>query len=118
MGLRERKNPLYDTMPRSKARYPHLPNVRTITRERGNDFHGWAIHTDGSTRLADGETLAGWSAVARSPHGRIKIMFGPVITREAHLAFAGARVHSNNTGEMTAMVEAPVLSWTPRPGCP
>ena len=33
-------------------------------------------------------------------------MFGPVITTEAHLAFAGARVHSNNTTEMSAMVEA------------
>ena len=64
-------------------------------------------HTDGGTRLADGETLAGWGAVARSPHGRIVFMFGPVITTEAHLAaFAGARVHSNITAEMTAMVEA------------
>ena len=33
-------------------------------------------------------------------------MFGPVITTEAHLAFSGARTHSNNTVEMTAMVEA------------
>ena len=28
------------------ARYPHLPNVRTTTRERGTDFQGWAIYTD------------------------------------------------------------------------
>ena len=33
-------------------------------------------------------------------------MFGPVITTEAHLAFAGARTHSNNTAEISAMVEA------------
>ena len=33
-------------------------------------------------------------------------MFGPVITTEAHLAFPSARTHSNNTAEMTAMVEA------------
>ena len=33
-------------------------------------------------------------------------MFGPVITAEAHLAFSGARTHSNNTTEMTAMIEA------------
>ena len=33
-------------------------------------------------------------------------MFGPVITIEAHLAFSGARTHSNNTAGMTAMVEA------------
>ena len=31
-------------------------------------------------------------------------MFGPIVT-EAHLAFSGARTHSNNTAEMTAMVE-------------
>ena len=30
----------------------------------------------------------------------------PVITNEAHLAFSGARTHSNNTAEMTAMIEA------------
>ena len=33
-------------------------------------------------------------------------MFGPVVTTEAHLAFSGARTHSNNTAEMTAMIEA------------
>ena len=33
-------------------------------------------------------------------------MFGLVITTEAHLAFSGARNHSNNTAEMTAMIEA------------
>ena len=29
------------------------------TRERGNDFRGWSIYTDGGTRFADGETLVG-----------------------------------------------------------
>ena len=33
-------------------------------------------------------------------------MFGPVVSTEAHLAFSGARTHSNNTAEMTAMIEA------------
>ena len=33
-------------------------------------------------------------------------MFGPVVTTRAHLAFSGARTHSNNTAEMTAMIEA------------
>ena len=33
-------------------------------------------------------------------------MFGPVVTTEAHLAFSDARTHSNNTAEMTAMIEA------------
>ena len=79
---------------------------RRETRERGNGFQGCAVHTDGGTRFADGETLAGWGAVARSLHGRMDIMFGPVTTTEAHLAFSGARTRSNNTAEMTAMIEA------------
>ena len=33
-------------------------------------------------------------------------MFGLVMTTEAHLAFSGARTHSNNTAEMNAMIEA------------
>ena len=33
-------------------------------------------------------------------------MFGPVTTTNGHLAFSGARTHSYNTGEMTAMIEA------------
>ena len=40
--------------PRLNFRLQHLPNVRTTTRERGNDFQGWAICTDGGTRVVDG----------------------------------------------------------------
>ena len=90
-------------LPSAKAKYQNLSNGRTATRERGNDFQGWAIYTDGGTRIADGETLAGWRAVARSRHGRIDVMFRPVITTEARLAFAGARTHSNSTAEMSAI---------------
>ena len=74
-------------LPKPKARYPHLSNARSTTREGGNDFQGWAIYTDGCTRVVNGDTLAGWGVIARSPHGRIDIMFGPVVTTEAHLAF-------------------------------
>ena len=93
-------------LPKPKSRYPHLPNDRSITRELGNDFHGWAIYTDGGTRVVDGEIFAGWGVISRSPRGRIFILFGPVITTKAHLAFSGARIHSNNTAQMTAMFEA------------
>ena len=93
-------------LPKLKARYRYLPNDRSTTRARGNDFRGWAVYTDGGTRVVDGETLAGWSVISRSSHGRVVIMFGPVITTEAHLALSGARTHSNNTAEMTAMIEA------------
>ena len=33
-------------------------------------------------------------------------MFGPVVTTKALLPFSGAITHSNNTAEMTAMIEA------------
>ena len=92
-------------LPKPKSRYPCLANARSITRKRGNDYRGWANDTDGGTRVVDGETLAGWGGISRSPHGRIDVMFGPVVTTEAHLAFFGARTHSNNTAEMTAMIE-------------
>ena len=78
----------------SKARHPHLPNAPTTTRDKGNNFQRWAIYTDGCTRLVDGEISAGWSAIARSHHGSIDVMFGPGITTEAGLAHEGARVHS------------------------
>ena len=93
-------------LPKPNARHPYLPNALSTTRERGNDFRGWAIYTDGCTRVENGETFAGWSVIARSFRGRIGVMFGPVITTEAHLASSGARTHSNNTAEMTAVIEA------------
>ena len=64
------------------------------------------MFSDGGNRVVDSETLAGWSVISRSLRGRIYVMFGPVITTEAHLAFSGARRHSKNTAEMTAMIEA------------
>ena len=41
-------------LPMLKARYPYLLNARCITRERGNDYRGWAIYTDGGARVVDG----------------------------------------------------------------
>ena len=87
-------------LPRAEAQRSHT------TCERGNDFQGWAIYTDGCARLVNGETFAEWGAMARSLHARIDITFGPVITTRAHLAFSGARTPSNNTAEMTAMIQA------------
>ena len=70
-----------------KARYPYLPGARSITRERGNDYRGCAVYTDGGTRVVDGATLAGWGVISRSPHGRIDVMFGPVITARGSSRF-------------------------------
>ena len=122
-------NPLYDghhscLRPRSSGNlsrsthawdpastFPPAPAQGQI--HRGTDFRGWAICADGGTRIVNVETLAGWGVISRSPLGRIHIMFGPVTT-EAHLAVSGAKTHSNNTAEMTAMVEA--LSFLGPPG--
>ena len=53
-----------------------------------------------------GETLAGCRVIARSPRGTIDVLSGPVITTEAHPVFSRARAQTNNTAEMTAMIEA------------
>ena len=34
------------------------------------------------------------------------VMFGPVVTTEAHLAYAGARIHTNSTAELSSIIEA------------
>ena len=80
-------------LPKLKGRNPNLPNARSTTRTRGTGFRGWSIYTDGGTRVENGETFAGWCVIARSLHGRIHIMFDPVVITEAHLAFSGARTH-------------------------
>ena len=85
---------------------PDIYINRSISRELGNDYHGWAVYTDGGIRVVDGEILAEWGVISRSPRGRIFVLFGPVVTNEAHLPFSGAKIHSNNAAEMTAMIEA------------
>ena len=45
-------------LPKPKSRYPYLPNDLSITRERGDDFRGWAI-IQMDVLVVDGETLAG-----------------------------------------------------------
>ena len=62
------------------------------------------MFTDGGAHSVDGETTAGWGAVARSPDGRLYVVFGPVVTPEAHLAYA---LHTNNTAELSSVIKAP-----------
>ena len=50
-------------LPKLTARYQYLPKACSTTRARGNDFQGWAVYTDGGTRIVAGETLAGWSVI-------------------------------------------------------
>ena len=93
-------------LPKPKARYPHLLNVRITKRERGNDYRGWAIYTDGGTRVVNGETLAGWSVIYRSFHGRIDVtslMKFLEPTRKPKV------IHTNNSWKCGKVCE--VLSW-------
>ena len=83
-----------------------VSNARSTTSEKGNDFRGWAIYTGGGTRVVNGETLAWWSVISRFLRGRIDVMYGLFVTTEAHLLFSDVRAHSNNTAELTAMIEA------------
>ena len=71
-----------------------------VVVERDKYGFSYKPSSDGGTRVVGGETLAGWCVISRSPRGRISVT-------EAHLAFSGARIHSNKTTEMTAlMIEA------------
>ena len=65
-----------------------------------------------------GETFDEWRVIARSPRGTIDVMFAPVITVETHPALSEAKAPSNNTAEMTAMLESPARSWPSWLGCP
>ena len=73
--------------PKLKSRYPNLPNDLYIISERGNEYHGWTIYTNGGTRVVDGETLAGWGVISRYPRGRIFVLFGPVILHRGSSRF-------------------------------
>ena len=48
----------------------------------------------------------GYAGAAVPRLQKLMCMFGPFVTTEAHLVFSGARKHSNNTAEMTSMIEA------------
>ena len=43
-------------------------------------------------------------SIARSPLGVCHVVCGPVITAEAHVAFAGASQHTDNTAELSGMM--------------
>ena len=95
----------------SACRLPR-PGTQTsptsATRNEGDGYKGRAVFTDGGTHTIDGETTAGWGAVARSPNGRQDI------TTDADLAHAGARLQTNNTAELSSIFEA--LSFLGLPG--
>ena len=66
------------------------------------------IYTDGSgTRgKATANTAAGWGWTYQDLDGEWVSASGPVITTRDHTSYLGAGVGSNNTGELTAIIEA------------
>ena len=107
--------------PKLEARYPDLPNARSITRERGNDYRGWALlYRWWVLALLMVKPLLVGGVISRSLRGRIFVLFGPVITNEAHLAFSGAQntlqQHSRNDCHDGSIV-FPWSSWPSGPGC-
>ena len=98
---------------------PSTRTFQTIQPPRGkdgNDFLGCAVLLMGElTSLMVKQQLVGAPSPSQPMESDevihikinkyIYIMFGPVITTEAHLAYAGARLHTNNT-ELSSIIEA------------
>ena len=70
------------------------------------------IFTDGSGSRGrcTKHTPAGWGWCSQNNDGEWIEAFGPVITDPDHMHFRGAQVGSNNTGELTAILEAILYS--------
>ena len=79
--------------------------IRTTTHQSGSAYKGWAVFTDGGTHTDDGETTAVWGPIARSLPGVCYVIFGPVITAEVHVAYARASQHTNDTAEISGIIE-------------
>ena len=69
------------------------------------------VFTDGSGSKGKctSKTPAGWAWASPQPTGWLTAA-GPVITDPYHTAYLGAMVGSNNTGEISAIIEALLYS--------
>ena len=83
-----------------RARYLHLPNIRSLTREMGRNFRGWALYVDGRNLCWMGRHCK------ISHESRSKSYLVPLSLTPLTLPFPEAGATSNNTAEMTAMIEA------------
>ena len=95
--LKEQYNETLASLLEISSEDPTLPDhTATIT-----------VYTDGSGSKgrAAAHTRAGWGWTAKQREGWLDAC-GPVITSRDHNAYIGASVGSNNTGELSAIVEA------------
>ena len=69
----------------------------------------WVAYTDGSEDLGKAgwayAVLIGGDAIGDEGASRASEGYGPVVTSAAHPAYLGARKHTNNTAELTALAE-------------
>eukprot|EP00973_Karenia_brevis_P070211 9758431-Karenia_brevis.AAC.1 len=78
---------------------------------------GWLVSTDGSgqqtTQQGNKVSVAGWGVIIfRLPltgHTPDYVLHAPVVTAPWHPQWVGARERTNNTGELTAVIEA--MMW-------
>ena len=113
-------------LPLPESRYPFLPSDRSLSKKLGHDYRGWANYQDGGTLDVDGETVNDGRNFP-IPRGRIYVMFGPSSTPKPIWFFFGARTHSktpdarthsNNTAELTTMIETLVFCGLRSPVTP
>ena len=69
----------------------------------------WVAYTDGSEDLGKAgwayAVLIGGDAIGDEGASLASEGYGPVVTSAAHPAYLGARKHTNNTAELTALAE-------------
>ena len=92
----------------------HYSDPSTTTPEFNYTQKEWVIYTDGSgsSGRCSATTPAGWGYVVLEDGESIHEAYGPVQTDSQSPLFLGATVGSNNTGEMSAWMEAALYILT------
>ena len=95
--------------------------IEPLPRLLEEEIAGWALYTDGAGPSA-GHPHAGWGVAiwesAAKSHLPDFELFGPVPLDPRDKRWLGASVATNNTGELTAMVEALLWLEQEAPGAP
>ena len=100
---------------------PVPEKIEPLPRLLEEEIAGWALYTDGAGPSA-GHPHAGWGVAiwesAAKSHLPDFELFGPVPLDPRDKRWLGASVATNNTGELTAMVEALLWLEQEAPGAP
>ena len=122
---REKKNHRCPTKPQTLEEVEKMqeyPTVPTALDWSAVDVSSWQIYTDGSGPVKGVAPFAGWGVAvwdgksdSTSPNVRL---FGPVCLSPGDSRYLGAESHTNNVGELSAMVEALIWLEQEAPGAP